>query len=73
MSWPCRIVFVRFSTLFLDVTSLVKYDSYGIELCVLVIMMAELRFYLKYVDFRSDLALRVADWSHDIMLVAFSR
>ena len=55
------------------VTSLVKYYSYGFELCVLVNMMAELRFYLKCVDFRSGLALRVADWSDDIMLVAFSR
>ena len=54
------------------VTSLVKYDSYGFELCVLVNMMAELRFYLKCVDFRSGLALRVADWSDDVMLVAFS-
>ena len=47
----------------LYVTSLVKCDSYGFKLCVLVIMMAELRFYLKCVDFRSGLALRVTDWS----------
>ena len=45
----------------LYVTALVKYDSYGFDLCVLVNMMAELRFYLKCVDFRSGLALRVAD------------
>ena len=45
----------------LYVMSLVKYDSYGFTSGVLVIMMAELRFYLKCVDFRSGLALRVAD------------
>ena len=59
MSWPCRIVLLRFPTSSLYVTSLVKYDCYGFELCVLVNMMAELRFYLKCVDFRSGLALRV--------------
>ena len=61
MSWPCRIVLVRFSTSVLYVTSMVKYDSYGFELFVSVNMMAEFRFYLKCVDFRTGLALRVAD------------
>ena len=58
MPWPCRIVLVCFLCRFIcDV----KYYSYGFNLCALVIMMAELRFYLKCVDFRSGLALRVAD------------
>ena len=47
----------------LYVASLVKYDSYGFKLCALVIMMAELRLYLKCVDFRSGLAHWVAAWS----------
>ena len=52
-----------FSTSFLYVTSLVQCDNYVFELCALVIMMAELRFYLKCVDFRSGLAPWVAAWS----------
>ena len=50
---------------FLYVTSLVKYDSYGFELSVLVNMMAELRFYLKCVDFRSGWHL---EWPIDPMI-----
>ena len=57
----------------LYVTSLVKYDSYGFKLCALVIMMAELRFYLRCVNFRSGLAPWVAVESDDVMLLAFSR
>ena len=38
-------------------------DSYGFELIALMIMTAELRFYLKCVDFRSGLAPWVAAWS----------
>ena len=62
MSLPCRITLVRFLRLHHFICDVIgkKNDSYGFKLCALIIMTAELRFYLRCVDFRSGLAPWVA-------------